>query len=173
MLILVEKNKEIIAQSALEKEAENDAFSDFIKKQADVEIDKIAIVIHAQVDKEIDCTTCGACCKNLMINVMPDEASNVSKHLNISNEDFNTKFVEISTEGKMIINTIPCHFLNDKKCTIYEQRFSGCREFPHLDKPNFKGRIFSTLMYYAICPIIYNVVEELKIQTGFIQPEKK
>jgi len=36
-----------------------------------------------------------------------------------------------------------------------------------LHKDNFTDRLFGTLMYYAMCPIIFNVVEELKMQSGF------
>jgi hypothetical protein len=50
---------------------------------------------------------------------------------------------------------------------VYEHRFSECREFPRLDRKNFKDRLFGTLIHYAMCPIIFNVVEELKIKTGF------
>ena len=62
----------------------------------------------------------------------------------------------------MIINTIPCHFLKGTSCSIYEHRFTECREFPHLNKPHFRGRLFGTMQYYEICPIIFNVVEQLK-----------
>jgi hypothetical protein len=67
----------------------------------------------------------------------------------------------------MIMNSIPCGFLSENKCTVYEKRFDECREFPHLHKDNFKGRLFGTLIHYAMCPIIFNVVEELKKATGF------
>ena len=102
-----------------------------------------------------------------MINVTPEESILVADHLNISQQDFKEKYIEESLQGKMIINTIPCHFLEEKKCTIYPERFNECREFPHLHKSNFKGRLFGTLIHYAMCPIIFNVVEELKTETGF------
>ena len=61
-------------------------------------------------------------------------------------------------------DTIPCHFLADNICTIYPQRFHECREFPHLHKPGFVQRFPGTIMHYARCPIIFNVIEELKRQ---------
>ncbi len=67
----------------------------------------------------------------------------------------------------MIINSIPCHFLKDTTCTIYQNRFTECREFPHLHKANFKARFFSTIQYYSMCPIIFNVTETLKDKLGF------
>jgi Fe-S-cluster containining protein len=115
----------------------------------------------------VDCTKCGACCKSLMINVTAEEIEAVSLHLHISATGFKEKYIEESLQGQMIMNTIPCHFLSGTMCTIYEKRFNECREFPHLHKNNFKDRLFGTFMHYTMCPIIYNVVEELKVETGF------
>ncbi len=126
--------------------------------------------MHAIADKItplIDCTACGACCKNLMINVTDENIQPVVSKLGLSIDDFKEKYVEESAQGQMIMNTIPCHFLSDNKCVVYAERFTECREFPHLHKNNFKGRLFGTLVHYAMCPIVFNVIEELKVETGF------
>jgi Fe-S-cluster containining protein len=86
----------------------------------------------------------------------------------MSREDVKEKYIEESQQGNCFINTIPCHFLADNKCTIYENRFTECRDFPHLHKPGFKARLAGTLMHYGRCPIIYNVIEEMKVKTGFL-----
>ena len=85
----------------------------------------------------------------------------------MTKKHFEEKYIEKSEGGMMIMNTIPCHFLNDNKCGVYENRFKECRDFPHLHKPNFNDRLFGTLIHYAICPIIFNVIEQLKIETDF------
>lgn len=102
-----------------------------------------------------------------MINVTQAESEKVAQHFDIPVKAFKEKYIEEGESGLMIINTIPCHFLSDSKCTIYENRFNECRAFPHLDKPNFNDRLFGTLIHYSICPIIYNVVEQLKIKMQF------
>lgn len=102
-----------------------------------------------------------------MINVTPEESANVAKHLKMEEVAFKAKHIEESQNGVMIMNTIPCHFLSDNKCVIYENRFNECREFPHLNKPNFSDRLFGTLIHYSICPIIFNVIEQLKIKSNF------
>ena len=63
----------------------------------------------------------------------------------------------------MLMNAIPCTFLKEEKCTVYAHRFAGCREFPAMHLPNFNKRLFTTFMHYSRCPIIYNVIEGLKI----------
>ena len=125
--------------------------------------------INDAITPQIDCTTCGNCCKSLMINITPKETVSLATHLQMDIEHVKEKFIEISEQGKMIINTIPCHFLGGTSCTIYENRFTECREFPHLHKKDFTTRLFGTLMYYAMCPIIFNVVETLKEELNYQQ----
>ncbi|MEO6584631.1 MAG: YkgJ family cysteine cluster protein [Ferruginibacter sp.] len=134
-------------------------------------LDELVKEISQPITAAIDCTACGACCKSLMINVTEEDIKPLCGKMKLSIPEFKAAFVEESLQGRMVINTIPCHFLSNNKCTVYEERFTECREFPHLHKSNFKGRIFGTLMHYAMCPIIFNVVEILKIQTGFSEIE--
>ena len=105
-----------------------------------------------------------------MINLTEENIRPVAATLSVSISEFKNKYVEESLQGQLIMNTIPCHFLSERKCTIYANRFTECREFPHLHKTNFKGRLFGTLMHYAMCPIVFNVVEKLKVETGFKSP---
>ena len=158
-----------IARIAAEKEAENDDFRLFLKQQHSEDIDRIVHEINDLITPQIDCTQCGNCCKSLMINITSAETISLAAHLQMDIEAVKEKFVEISEQGKMIINTIPCHFLGGTSCTIYENRFTECREFPHLHKKNFTTRLFGTLMYYAMCPIIFNVVETLKKELNYQQ----
>jgi uncharacterized protein len=152
---------------AEERLEENDQFRSFINQQNGEQLDDLVAVIYPKVNDQIDCTQCGACCKQLMVNITPSDADRMSDHLQLSTPEFKEKFVEEGSSGMMIMNTIPCHFLGGTKCTAYEARFTECREFPDLHKRNFKSRLFATLIHYAMCPIIFNVVEELKEETGF------
>ncbi len=165
--LIIDRNL-IKAQAEINQE-ENDAFRTFLKSLNSDELDENVHAINKSITPQIDCTACGACCRQLMINVTEEEKNKVANHLQISPQRFKDDYLEESMQGKLIINTIPCHFLEDSKCNIYENRFNECREFPHLHEPNFKGRLFGTLVHYAMCPIIYNVVEVLKVEVGFIQ----
>lgn len=156
-----------IARIAAEKEDENDDFRRFLKQQDGEEIDTIVHRINEVVTAQIDCTQCGNCCKSLMINVTTEESVLLADHLRMDVEAVKKKYLEESHEGKMIISAMPCHFLGGSVCTIYENRFNECREFPHLHKKSFTTRLFGTLMNYAICPIIFNVVENLKVELDY------
>jgi uncharacterized protein len=150
-----------------EKETENEAFVTFLKQQDGDVVDKLVVHLTNEIEPKIDCMLCGNCCKSLMINVTEPEAIRVAAHLNILVDDFKEKYVEIGITDRMIMKTIPCSFLDDKKCSIYENRFEGCREFPNLQAPNFTKRLFTTMMHYKRCPIIFNVVEGLKKEMEF------
>ena len=151
-----------IKQFADEKQEENDIFRSFLKQQNQGAVDSLVHTLHETITPQIDCTQCGNCCKSLMINVTKDETVLLASHLQISETQLKDQYIEQSEQGQMIINTIPCHFLKGTSCSIYENRFTECREFPHLHKPHFTGRLFGTMQYYEICPIIFNVVEKLK-----------
>lgn len=156
-----------IAVLAREKEAENDSFREFLASHDADEIDQLVAELNSEISPQISCTDCGNCCKSLMVNINEGEADRLSDHLRISRSAFDEKYIEKGGNGMMLLNAIPCHFLADNKCSVYEYRFEGCREFPALHLPGFKKRVFTTFMHYDRCPIIFNVVERLKLALEF------
>jgi Fe-S-cluster containining protein len=164
----LQTNRAFIAEYAIAHVDENDAFVTFVRHANSEQIDDWVHRINAQVEPAIDCTACGACCKTLMINVTPEEAQKTANYLSLPLEKFKKTYIEESQQGQLIISQMPCHFLEGSKCSVYEQRFTECRAFPHLNRRNFKDRLFGTMIHYAMCPIIFNVVEALKIETGFL-----
>ncbi len=152
----------------MEKLSENDLFHEYLRRRDGDDLDKSVHRLNNIIAPQIDCTACGGCCQQLMINVTPEETITLSGKLEVSQAQFKEKYIEESLQGKLVMNAIPCTFLSEKKCTIYTDRFKECREFPHLHKSNFKGRLFGILIHYAMCPIIFNVVEELKNEIEFV-----
>lgn len=163
----LQTNLATIISIAVEKQNENAAFIDFLKQKNTTELDNTVAALNNTITPKVDCTACGNCCKSLMIVVEEDEANALSNHRNETRAAFDHQFIEKGSNGMMLMNAIPCNFLSDNKCTVYEHRFAGCKEFPAMHLPNFKERLFTTFMHYDRCPIIFNVVEELKIATGF------
>lgn len=163
----VETNLCAIATKAIDNSKGNDEFITHLQTLNSNEIDIAVFKLEQLITPQIDCTKCGNCCKSLMINVEEIEAVNVANFLKLERKEFDKKFIEKSENGKMVINKIPCHFLEDNKCTIYQNRFAGCKEFPALHLPHFQKRLFTVFMHYARCPIIFNVMEELKDVVGF------
>jgi hypothetical protein len=160
---------EYIARVAADKDEENDHFRQYLKRLDGSAIDHAVHEIYAQVNAAVSCTDCGNCCNHLVVNITPDEIKGLSDFLQQPEIEVREKYIEESMQGACYINTIPCHFFAHKKCTIYTQRFTECRDFPHLHKPGFRERLLGTLLHYPACPIIFNVVEQAKTALGFIE----
>ena len=157
--------------AANQKEQENFKFKNFLEHYNGHYIDDLVHKINEEIAPRIDCTQCGNCCKSLMIQIDEHEVKSVSEKLHLTTDEFEAVYVEKGSGGQMIINTIPCHFLKANKCTIYTDRFSSCKEFPALHLPGITLRVYTILMHYHRCPIIFNVVEALKLQLEFITRE--
>ena len=159
---ILETDLNKIATFSAQHENENDRFKLFVKERKGDQVDSNVYQLNKKVAAQIDCTICGNCCKSLMVLISDAEADNLSVHLGHTRKKFDNDYLEKGTNGLMIMNRMPCPFLAEKKCSIYEHRFEGCKEFPALHLPNFKNRLFTTFMHYERCPIIFNVVEQLK-----------
>jgi Fe-S-cluster containining protein len=160
---------EVIATIAAEKEEENDHFLRSLRHHDDEKLDAVVHTIYSQVNPAIDCTKCGNCCKTLIVNITKPEIEGLSKYLDIPLDELKEKYIEESSQGNCFINSVPCHFLDGTKCSIYDGRFTECRDFPHLHKPGFRERFLGTLLHYGSCPIIFNVVEQVKRELKFIE----
>ena len=167
----IETDLQQIAQLADQREEENDHFQTFLENQDAAGIDAKVFALQAVITPQIDCRQCGNCCKTLMIEVTQPEADRVSQLLGVESEQFVSENLEKGIGQRMIMNTMPCRFLVDLSCTIYTERFAGCREFPALHLPGFTARYFTTRMHYGRCPIIFNVLEALKKELCFFTPD--
>lgn len=156
-----------IKSKANELQDENDRFQAFLREMDSVQLDKLVFTLSEAVSPKISCTNCGNCCKSLMVNIDEDEATRLSAHLGKTRAEFDEAYISKGESGRMVINAIPCHFLEENSCSVYEYRFAGCREFPAFHVPDFNKRLFTTYMHYDRCPIIFNVLETLKDETGF------
>ena len=165
---MIEIDLERLRREAVAKDAENLAFRDFLRKRDAQDIDARVHRLDADITPRVDCTACGNCCRSLIIHTERPEHERVAARMGMDVAGWEAAYVETSLGGSTVLNHIPCPFLTGSRCGVYEDRFSDCREFPHLHRPGFTDRLFSTLMYYGVCPIIYTLVEALKKETGFL-----
>jgi hypothetical protein len=77
------------------------------------------------------------------------------------------KYTEIGEDRELLLRGIPCCFLNGNECKIYKNRPYDCESYPHLHKKRFIYRLFGIIDNLEICPIVYNVYEQLKIKLNF------
>lgn len=162
-LVTIKRNSEI-------KEEENFEFRSFLKGFDSVKIDKIVHRLYEDVLNHIDCTQCANCCIELETCFQKKEIDQLTQRLNIDSKEFikqSTKPYQFGDPNKFFLNSKPCQFLKDKKCTIYELRPEECSSYPYLHKKYFNSRLMGVIENCEICPIVYNVYELLKKEMNF------
>ncbi len=150
----LEVNLKSIEKAAQQKYQENLSFFEYLKKQNSLTIDEMVQSVNKVISAEISCVECGNCCHHLR-PVATVEALSF--------------FVEPDQiEKVMYDSSIQCKHQKDKKCTVYTERPEECRSFPYLHLDGFVLRSSGMIQNCEICPIVYNVVEQLKLGLGWI-----
>ena len=166
--MLLELDLRKIKLLAEQNEEKNWRFRSFLKFGDDCKIDRIVHRLYHEIAKDIDCTQCGNCCRALKPLLFKKDSKLLANFINMPEDKFVEHYMEFdNNEKKLKFKEIPCSFLKDNKCTVYECRPSDCRSFPHLHKKGFTTRLIDILQNYSICPIVFNVYEQLKIEMRF------
>ena len=167
-MIHLELDINTIAQIGEQKEKENYEFRIFLKGQDSDTVDKVVHRLNKEISSQIDCQACGNCCKSLRPCVTDSEIDNLSKIDNMSQTDFEAKFVKKDDfEDIKYLKDMPCKYLKDKSCSIYPNRPKDCKSYPHTHKADFSSRTLGMIDNYGICPIVYNVYERLKTELKY------
>ncbi len=131
-------------------------------KQKIKKLDKLIHHLHGEVSDEIDCLECGNCCRSLGPMISEKDIDNISKNMRIKPSDFIDKFLRRDEDGDFVFQQMPCPFLGgDNYCSIYENRPTACREYPHTDRSKFYQIYGLTIKNAHICPIAFEVLERL------------
>ena len=164
-----------IRQQAERKEDENWKFRQFLKTQCGLDADEIDGRVFAatrRVWAGIDCTKCANCCREVKPGFSEEEVDRLARRLEMTRERFIETYLERSEPGSKTpwtTRTTPCPFLKDNLCSVYEDRPADCSGYPYLYKPDFVFRTMAMVKRTFTCPIVYEVLEELKKSLGFIR----
>lgn len=148
---------------------DNQKFRAWLKRHNFVE--RRLKAIAQDVEEKIDCTACANCCRVATTQVTERDSEQLVKFLRIKLAVFLRDYtVETEDEGRILKrDENGCVFLSGNLCTVYEARPNTCELFPHLVKGN--GSLLSRLWHMpdraVYCPIVYNTLEEWKVETGF------
>lgn len=157
---------EYIKEKAIEREKENWTFRTCLKQHdlASHEIDAIVHEIADELSSKIDCTKCANCCKQIRPVLGKDDISKFALGLKMPEREFQKQYLRQDDEVsfKHQFNELPCPFLKNDECTNYDYRPKDCRSYPHLHKRGFVSRLWGVIENYGICPIVFNVYEQLK-----------
>jgi len=163
----LETNLDVIKLAGKEKSDENFEFRSFLKGQDEDEVDEIVHQLHDEIAAQIDCTKCGNCCSIFTTVVTDEEIDRLSAIDKMPAKDFKKKFIEVSGDNNKYLKDTPCRYLENKRCTIYADRPEECRSYPHTQKDEFNSRLFGVIDNYEVCPIVFNLYEQLKRKMKF------
>jgi hypothetical protein len=163
-----------IAALAVAREVENMTFRTYLKQLplTSETLDGLVQELTGRVTAQIDCTQCANCCR--CIHPLLDAADVVecTAGLQMPVEKFEEVYLEPWGDevGKYAFRELPCPFLKQQHCINYEHRPANCRAYPYLDKRGFVFRLWGVIDNYGICPIVFNVYEQLKaeLREGFV-----
>jgi Fe-S-cluster containining protein len=129
--------------------------------------------LAAKVQRRVDCTACANCCRHSIVAVDAGEIAAIAQHLGAASEavaEFYTD-ADSSEPGPRVLKNSGegCVFLDGNLCMIYDARPKTCRDFPHLaaGTHSLGSRPASLDRWAALCPIIYNAIEQYKRLLGY------
>ncbi len=156
---------EEVEKLAGEREDENWAFRGWVKMEFGFDDERLMSVVREladQITAQIDCTECANCCRQTTTHVEEEDIERMASVLDMTVSTFKEAYVEFDEDrGGHWRLPAPCPMLEGNLCRVYEARPTSCREYPHLHN-DFRAASISRINNTFICPIVFNVVEEMK-----------
>ena len=124
------KDPDAVARLAAEREDENWRFRTYLKllpPRAAARADRLAGELGQAAEAAMDCTTCGACCRDNCVQVGPEDRARLSRRLGVSAEEFDRRYLTTDDDGEPAVDASPCPFLLGTRCSVYEDRPEACR----------------------------------------------
>lgn len=119
--------------------------------------------LHEEAFSHIDCLDCANCCRSLGPRITDRDKERLGNALGIKGGEVEARYLRLDEDGDWVFASMPCPFLgHDNLCAVYEHRPKACREYPHTDQKNMLGLLAITRKNMAVCPAVYEIVEELR-----------
>jgi uncharacterized protein len=159
-----------IEQTSKANEQENLEFRTYVRADLDLSDYRLHGIVQQatqEVWAHIDCRDCANCCKTRHPVFSRTEVQRIAEYLGLTPAELRARHLEVDQEvAKYVTRQLPCPFLKDNLCSIYDVRPSVCAGYPHLHR-NFRNRLWQTIDNAETCPIVFNVLERLKRRLGF------
>jgi Fe-S-cluster containining protein len=130
-------------------------------------------ILAREVEKQIDCTECANCCREVYVSLSAGEIEVLAEYLELEVDEVIRQYTtrDPSDRSSTIIRHVNggCVFLDGDLCMVYMARPTACREFPYLSstKRSLGNRMPSLFRRASYCPIVFNTLEEYKKLLGY------
>lgn len=137
----------------------------YVKKHKPANLDEVFEEIHEDVFSQIDCTTCGNCCKTTSPMLFERDIERLASHLKLKPGSFVEKYLFLDTDGIYAFKSTPCPFLkSDLHCEVYEHRPKACREYPHTRHRKMQQKLNLAEKNMEICPAVLHILTHISTQ---------
>ena len=154
-----------VERLAEEREDENWEFRNWIKLEFGFDDERLMSVVRQLADEitaQIDCTQCANCCRETTTVVDDADMERLAKALGMSVPALCETYLEFDEDyGGRWLLPAPCPLLDGNLCRVYDACPVSCRDYPHLHN-DFRAATISRFSNMFICPIVFNVIEEMK-----------
>lgn len=149
---------------AKEKLDENLKFRAFLKNHADSDdLDAKFKKLHEKYFAIYDCSKCRNCCIKLKGTIPNSDLKHDAEYLGITVEDFKNKYLDDKSNNReYVTKNCPCDFFDGNDCILGDNKPETCKTFPHTDKDNRLASMWSIIDNTSVCPVVYEIIEELK-----------
>lgn len=160
-----------VRRLAESKQAENTDFRRFLTAHHVPE--EPFHILAGDIQRHIDCTACGNCCRYTLVNVTKGDIDAIAQHLGVERSEvvrlYTTPDPAAPSQRLLRNDHNACAFLDGNVCLIYEARPKVCRDFPHVAEGvhTLGARMASVCRNAWFCPIIYNALEAYKKLVGY------
>ncbi len=145
------------------KSEENKKFLQSLKKKDARRVDNAFHQTHEKVFEELDCLTCGNCCKTTSPIFYQNDIERVSKAMRMKPGEFISAYLRIDEDQDYVLKSSPCPFLGaDNACSVYKDRPKACREYPHTNRKKMVQIMELTHKNTLVCPAVFEIIERLK-----------
>lgn len=149
-------------QEAFKKvEKDNWILRSFLKGQDSSEVDKLVNELHQELFAGFSCYSCLNCCKSIVPLISENEIKVIAKRIALTEDELKSKYLEQTATG-FRVNKVPCLFLTNTGCSIYECRPLNCREYPFTSSKYISSRLINLVENCEICPVVFEIFERLK-----------
>lgn len=135
-----------------------------LKRNNPKNLDTVFHDLHDEVFEKIDCLQCANCCKTTSPIFYQKDIERVAKSLRLKPSQFIEKYLKIDEDDDYVLQQSPCTFLDaDNYCTIYNDRPTACREYPHTNRKKMYQLIELSLKNTLVCPAVHSIFKKIKV----------